>query len=517
MMVVQFSSLGLRRTLLAVLLFAVAGCTSVPFDYPKTTSHSSPPDPNTITGEAALRWQEDHGTLNGFVGLPEGIDAIGVRLRMMQLAETSIDAQYFILKNDRAGALFVGKLLLAADRGVQVRLLLDDVFTTGIDRQLTLLNSHPNIQIRLFNPLSRRSLKYWSYLLDFSRANRRMHNKSFTVDNSMTIVGGRNIGEEYFELKQDVMFDDYEVFAIGAVVDDVSAGFDAFWNSELSVPVEAFGIKVDPAELNGWRDYMHSKTEESATGVYAQALNSKMLRNISQGRLRPALAEATMVTDSPDKLLNPVGDQETSALRTDIGARFRDAQREILIITPYFIPQEAGTKVIEQLLAKGVRVVIVTNSLASTNHVAVHSGYARYRKRLIQAGAEIYEIRAEFTGDETGWGHSPELVTLHSKSTVIDRKTIFVGSLNFDPRSILINTEMGLFIESRELGAVFTVSLFQALSQSTYKVDLDEHDKLRWTYQYDKQQEILHREPQASWSRRFMAGFYGILPIESQL
>ena len=161
--------------------------------------------------------------------------------------------------------------------------------------------------------------------------------------------------------------------------------------------------------------------------------------------------------------------------------------------------------------------VIVTNSLASTNHVAVHSGYARYRKRLIKAGAEIHEIRAEFTGDETGWGHSPELVTLHSKSTVIDRKTIFVGSLNFDPRSILINTEMGLFIESSDLGAVFTVKLFQSLPRTTYRVDLDEHDQLRWTYQYDGQQEILHKEPQAAWSRRFMAGFYGILPIEGQL
>ena len=152
--------------------------------------------------------------------------------------------------------------------------------------------------------------------------------------------------------------------------------------------------------------------------LQCQALDSKMLRNIRNGRLRPALAEATMVTDSPEKLLNPVGDRDGAALRNDIGERFSEAKREILIITPYFIPQETGTKLIEQLLAKGVRVVIVTNSLASTNHVAVHSGYARYRKRLIKAGAEIHEIRAEFTGDETGWGHSPDLVTLHSKSTI---------------------------------------------------------------------------------------------------
>ncbi len=505
------------RLILLTALAAITACASVPFDYPAPHSYAQPTNPDTELGEGAIRWQQNNPGYSGIVRLPDGIDALGARLRMMELAETSIDAQYFILKNDRAGALFVGKMLLAADRGVRVRLLIDDVFTTGIDRQLTLMNSHPNIQVRLFNPLSRQSFKYWSYLVDFERANRRMHNKSFTADNTLTIVGGRNIGEEYFELDQDILFDDYEVLAIGPVVPEVSAGFDEFWNSELSVPVEAFKIKVDPAELDKWRAYMQEQVAPGSSSIYAQALDSKLLSNIKQGRVQPTLAEATIVTDSPDKLLQQVGDAQMAVLARDIGQRFRAAQKEILIVTPYFIPQESGTKLLESLLEKGIRVVIVTNSLAATNHVAVHSGYARYRKRLLQAGAKIYEIRAKNTGRKTDWGHSPEMVTLHSKASAVDRSTVFVGSLNFDPRSILINTEMGMFIESRELGVVFTANLFKELPRVAYRVYLDDQGALRWTYDYDGHKEVHDHEPQTTWSRRFMAGFYGLLPIEGQL
>ena len=342
-----FPANGINQVILATLVVFLTGCASVPFDYPKTTSQALPSDPNSPIGHSSVEWQEEHGELSGFIGLSDGIDALGARLRMMAIARTSIDAQYFILKDDRAGALFVGKMLLAADRGVRVRLLLDDVFTSGLDRPMALLNSHPNVEVRLFNPLSRNSLKYWSYLLDFSRANRRMHNKSFTVDSSMSIVGGRNIGEEYFELKQDVMFDDYEVFAVGPVVKEISAGFDEFWNSELSVPMEAFGVKVDPADLDEWRKFMQVKARDSETGIYAKAVNSTLMQDIKERRIQPVEAEATMVTDSPDKLLHKVGDKELAVLATEKSRRFRDAHSEILVFTPYYIPRDSGTEFVD--------------------------------------------------------------------------------------------------------------------------------------------------------------------------
>ena len=211
----------------------------------------------------------------------------------MEAAESSIDAQYFIVKKDRAGALFVGKMLRAADRGVRVRLLVDDIFSPGVDHPFALLDSHPNIEVRMFNPLPRQTLKYLGYLTDFSRANRRMHNKSFTVDGGISIVGGRNIGEEYFEINQDVKFDDFEVLAIGAVVEDIQAGFDAFWNSELSVPIEAFDVDVDIKRLDGWRAWIRIQQDEQSEGLYARALNSRLLQEINDGTRKPVVADAT--------------------------------------------------------------------------------------------------------------------------------------------------------------------------------------------------------------------------------
>jgi putative cardiolipin synthase len=505
------------HSLLLAGVLLLCGCVSVPFDYPKTASTALPPNGSTPLGQTAQQWQQEHGELSGFIGLPNGIDALGARLRMIEAAQSTIDAQYFIVKKDRAGALFVGKMLRAADRGVRVRLLVDDIFSPGVDQGFSLLNSHPNVEVRLFNPLSRQSFRYWSYLVDFKRANRRMHNKSFTVDNSMTIVGGRNIGEEYFELKQDIKFDDYEVFAIGPVVEQVSQGFDEFWNSELAVPMEAFDLAVDSTRLDEWREYVRIQVEDSEQGIYSKAVTSTLLQEVQEGRVKPVVAPASMVTDSPEKLQNAVGEVGRATLAVEMARRFRAAQHEIIIVSPYYIPQDQGAELIEELLAKGIRVIVITNSLASTNHVPVHSGYARYRKRLLQAGVEFFEIRADVVDEDSEWGHRPEMVTLHSKATIIDRSTIFVGSLNFDPRSIKINTEMGLFIESAEAGTALTQAILDDLPRVTYKVELDERGKLRWTYRHGDISEVAHKEPLTSWWRRFQVGFYRLLPIEGQL
>jgi putative cardiolipin synthase len=498
-------------------LLLITACASVPYDYPKTVSTSQPPDHSTALGKLAHEWHTEQPGKNGFFGLPGGTEALGARLRMMEEAERTIDAQYFIIKPDRAGALFTGKMLRAADRGVKVRLLIDDIFSPGIDHGLTLLDSHPNIEVRLFNPMARRNFKYWSYLVDFKRANRRMHNKSFTVDNTASIVGGRNIGEEYFELNQGVKFDDYEVFTIGPVVQEISSGFDAFWNSKLAVPIAAFELEVNTAELDEFRELVRLHTEGADNGIYSQAVNSKLLLDIREDRVKPVVAEATLITDTPDKLLDKSNNAELATLANEIGRRFRAAQKEIIIVSPYFIPQDNGAKLLEELMANGIKVIIITNSLASTNHVPVHSRYRGYRKRLLKAGAEIYEIKADVVGDENEWGGRPEMVTLHSKATVVDRETIFVGSLNFDPRSIVLNSEMGLFIESQEAGAEFVDIILKGLEDSCYRVDLDERGKTRWTYGSGDTQKVLDKEPLASTGRRFMANLYRLLPIEGQL
>lgn len=495
----------------------LGACTSVPFDYPRTASSALPPEVANPGDTYAADWRAANGDKSGFIGLSNGDDALGARLALMERATGTIDAQYFILKSDLAGALFTGKMLRAADRGVRVRLLVDDIFTPRADKALALLSSHPNIEVRLFNPLSRQGIKPLSFLLDFKRANRRMHNKSFTVDNSASIIGGRNIGNEYFELKQDVKFDDYEVLAVGPVVEEISRGFDAFWNSDLSVPMEAFDIDIDPRQLAEWREYIAREMAKGSTGTYAQAMNSTLLQDIRSGIRKPVAAQASLVTDSPMKLQGALGDEELAALAVDIGRRFRAAESEIIIVTPYFIPGDKGSELLEKIVSAGVRVLIVTNSLASTNHVPVHSRYRKYRARLLAAGVEFHEIRADVVGDNETWGLNPEQVTLHSKASVIDRSTIFIGSLNFDPRSLLINSEMGLFIESPTVGQAFTDRLLADLKRTTYRVELDEQGSIVWRYDFEETHEVETSEPQASWGRRFMTNVYRLLPIEGQL
>ena len=507
----------IRSVTVCLAVVLLAACATVPFDYPREASQAMPVSAETELGEFALQWRQQHGEKGGFVGLPRGGDALGVRLRMLELAQQSIDAQYFILKKDRAGALFASGLLAAADRGVRVRLLVDDIFSPGVDDAFSLLASHPNIHVRLFNPLPRQSVKYFGFITDFKRTNRRMHNKSLTVDASLSIVGGRNIGEEYFEINQDVQFDDYEILMVGEIVDEVSVGFDVFWNSDLALPIEAFGLEVDPLELDRWRDLIRKTVQTKADGLYATAMNSPLLQEMREGKVKPVVAKATLVTDKPDKLQAEVGKREHKVLVEEMARRFQDAEKEVLIVTPYYIPRTAGAEFMEALVARGVRVIVVTNSLASTNHLPVHSGYARYRKRMLEAGVEFYEVMVDSVSEDNLWGNQPQSVTLHSKATIIDRESIFIGSLNFDPRSLDINTEMGVFIESAEVGTGFRENIARGLRDSTWKVDLDENGNLRWTYDDGERRQISDQEPQSSWWQRFQVVFYRLLPIENQL
>ena len=501
-------------TLLAVA--ALAGCVSVPFDYPKEASTAISPSPETTLGREAAMWSDSNVGLSGFIPLTDGMEALGARLRLMEEAQVSIDAQYFLIKPDTAGVLFASGLLEAADRGVKVRFLIDDIFTPKLDSPLTTLDSHPNLEVRIFNPLSRQSARYWSLLVDFKRANRRMHNKSFTVDNSITIVGGRNIAAEYFQIDDSVEFMDFEMAGIGPVAEEVSATFDLFWNSELAVPVAAFADNVSAEELEKLRSTATAEELEAELSVYNEAIASEFLENIQNRLLIPTPARTTVVSDNPTKLTTTTKDQDSKKL-VRVLAEFGDAaQDEIFIITPYFVPEKSGVEMLAAHVARGVRVKVLTNSLASTNHVPVHSGYARYRKRLLEAGIELYELKHDSILVLDNGEEEDIRATLHTKAMIFDRETLFVGSLNFDPRSIDINTEMGIFVHSPEIANGFARHINEDLSLHTYRVVLDD-SKLRWRHEYGDQLEVATKEPQSGFWRRFSAGFYRILPIEGQL
>jgi len=435
---------------------------------------------------------------------------------LAERAERSLDAQYYLIKNDIVGKAFINALLRAADRGVRVRLLLDDIFTGGYDAGMAGLDSHPNFEIRIFNPFARRSARFMDGVTSFSRINRRMHNKSFTVDNQVTVVGGRNIADEYFELRTDAEFLDFDVVGIGPVAAKVSDEFDLFWNDSRSVPMEAFDEEVRPRDLEDVRADLGSDVLGEYRAVYAKALDSQLIHDLYDDRVPLYPAKADVITDDPAKLANKISeDQQT--LVNYLAALAVKAKSEIIVVTPYFVPGRAGVEFWRGIAASGVRVIILTNSLASNNHLAVHSGYAKYRRPMLDAGAELYEARANAVDEVlSGAGVTPERLTLHTKAVIIDRKLIFVGSLNMDPRSIDLNTEMGIVIRSPEMADDLAESVLEDLPEFAYRVELQDNGKLQWHCTIDGEEVIETKEPLSTGGQRFSAFLLKIVP-EQQL
>ncbi|MEJ2256474.1 MAG: phospholipase D family protein [Woeseiaceae bacterium] len=505
------------RLAISILTLALAsGCASVDLEQPKDASYFYTGTQSTHLGEASATWRTASPNQNGFYPLIYGMDAFGARLKMMDWAARSIDAQYFLMKPDVAGIVFSTKLYQAAERGVRVRLLIDDIFTTVDDRMFVLLNDHPNIELRIFNPISRRGLFALNYAGHFRLANRRMHNKSFIVDNQMAIVGGRNIAKEYFQLDASGEFIDFDMLSAGPVVNVVSAAFDRYWNHALAVPFEQIYTRRDEDEMRQLRDKIVADMREAGDSVYASAIHTKLINDLVSGDLAPIIADAEVVVDDPEKLMQAVSvDQKIVANR--LADAVLDAQEEVIVFTPYFIPSERSLDIMDRVVANGVRIILITNSLASNNHTAVHSSYSSYRKRLLEAGVELWEARAD-AGEiiRADGSRESEHLTLHTKGVIIDRKLTFVGSLNLDPRSIDIDSETGLLIHSPELGGALAEAAMERIPGIAYRLLLDADDHLTWHAVIDGEKVVETTEPNASLWRRFTAWVLKIAP-EGQL
>ena len=402
----------------------------------------------------------------------QGLDAFGARLALADRAEVSIDAQYFLMKPDDAGVVFAAKLLEAADRGVRVRLLLDDVFTTVNDSALALLDVHPNVEVRIFNPVARQGLYAINYAGNFRLSNRRMHNKSFTVDSQVTVVGGRNIAVEYFQLEATGEFMDFDMLTAGPIVRKVSQSFDDYWNDELAVPLAALYSSSDRETVELGMAEMRRRMEQAGNSIYAAAIDTELMKKLYEDELPPFLAEARLIVDKPQKLR-----EDFSAEYQVVGAEIRDelekAEREVIVWTPYLVPGDSGV--------------------------------------------ELWETRADAvkTMDQDG-STTVEQLTLHTKGILIDGRRVFAGSLNLDPRSVQINTEMGLLIESEALSRMLTRSSLEAIPDLAYRLRLDDRRRIQWHATIDGDQVIETSEPQASWWLRFSAWVQKIAP-EGQL
>lgn len=499
----------------------LSGCTTIDFDYPRTESVTIVDTGDTYLGQrvAQLSPAQPGGT-SGFHPLNDAIDALSARLLLAERAERTIDVQYYLIKTDTTSLAFIRALLRAADRGVRVRLLLDDVFTSGYDAGMAALDSHPNFEVRIFNPFQRGvGGRAWSGLTNFARVNRRMHTKTFTVDNQVTIIGGRNIADEYFGAREDASFGDLDVLGIGPITSEVSRMFDSFWNHETAVPVPAFAkMPDDPAaELERLRQYLEEQFVVARDSKYGEAVRKKVIEFIDRPGATLPWVPYQLVFDSPDKGIRSKDGPQVSIVEPLVAA-LQSAQKGVFVISPYFVPRKTGIRFFSELAARGVDVTIVTNSLAANNQVTVHGGYAPSRKPLLRNGVRIYEVRpdAEVAGSQIV-AASGAKSTLHTKAFLVDGHKIFIGSFNFDPRSANLNTESGVIIESEQMAGRFFSGIDEKLKESTWELFLNDDDKLRWRSFEEGQETIFVNEPESTWLQRFIAGFIQLLPVKSQL
>lgn len=509
---------GLRRLCaLAATYGVLLGCSAVPLDAPKPVTRALSAPASSSLGRAvsalARKHPAGHSTVTPLVS---GNESLGARLRIIEQAEHTLDLQYFLMKPDLAGGLIVQALLKAADRGVRVRFLVDDIFTPVRDDVLGLMDAHPNLELRIFNPTPRPGPKSLGLMTSFRRINRRMHNKTFTADGAVAIVGGRNIADEYYQIRTTSEFADFEVLLTGPVVAEVSEAFDLYWNDGWAIPMSRLHKLPSKTDMRQAQARLNAQLE-AAEAVYTKAIDDPHFQMHLSGEGPSYAGKATVVVDDPAKVKTPVRGG-TRILSEALFQRIAKARKEVVIVTPYFVPEDYGARLFAELAERGVRVRIVTNSLGSTNHSYVHAGYHRHRVKLLHAGVELYEVRADALqvlgqvqpGDKTG-------LVMHTKLAVIDGLDVFVGSMNMDPRSVKLNSEFGVFIESNGFAGYILDAVASGTRQYTYRLSLDAEDNLLWHYDNGPAPGVTDREPGATLWKRLVVGITGLLGVELQL
>ncbi|BCB27226.1 phospholipase D family protein [Sulfurimicrobium lacus] len=524
--------------LLVMLIVAIfSGCASLPpgSDFPRSASSALANPEETRLGRQFENAARAHGGNSGFRIIPVGADGFLTRMQMINAAERTLDLQYFIFRGDDTGRLLTDAVLHAADRGVRVRVLIDDGETVAGDEQITKLEAHASVEIRIFNPFAYRGhvvlFKATEFLFNASRLDYRMHNKLLVVDNAVALIGGRNIGDQYFQIDPEAQFADDDVFAAGPVARQLSATFDEYWNNALSIPAKALSSEnVSHAALKQHRAVLKEETRQSkAEGVdYMQRVaTGEPFNGMTSGRLPLVWAHAQVICDSPDKKKVESGAMVGRLMQRPVADATRAVQSELLMVTPYLIPGEEGMQLFKDLRKRNVRVRILTSSLESSKVLLAQAGYMHYRVPLLEDGVELYEIRS-LLGNSRGSGQTAAIssfgnYSLHAKLFVFDRQRLFIGSMNFDQRSMHLNTEVGLIIDSPEL-AQQLAARFEAMVQpvNSYKLALRPNDSggapdLVWQSQEDGKAVVYDTEPARSNWQRFEVHLLSLLPLDKEL
>jgi putative cardiolipin synthase len=460
---------------------------------------------------------DDHPGESGLCLLTDNLQAFALRAATARKAERSLDLQYYYWKDDLTGSLLAHEVIQAADRGVRVRLLIDDISSRSGDRNYLALEKHPNIQVRLFNPTRCRDsnlmrgaellLRYWS-------VNRRMHNKSWIVDNRLAVVGGRNIGDAYYDAAREANFRDMDVAAIGPVVEEASTVFDSYWNSSFVFPIRKLARPIK-ADLGRLRRRCEAISHRDRAQPYLQRVEEdRMLAEMRTGDwCLHWTSSAKIVADPPEKAASKQVDGWLSKVILSV---LSSAKERVDLTSPYFIPHDSGTETLVRLASQGVRISVLTNSLAATDVAAVHGAYVRYREPLLRAGLRLFELKPRGPREHVSLFGSRG-ASLHTKAIVVDGISGFIGSFNFDPRSAALNTEMGLLFKHPQLaGEMLAVFSQETSPDRSYRV-LMRDGRLSWKDDAGDAPMVFDHEPEASLRRRFVAWVISMLPLESQL
>jgi putative cardiolipin synthase len=509
---------GVAWLLSAALL--LSACAQLPPPPPHAVSTASQAWEGTAWGQTAQRSLP--AGASGFQLMPVASVAYGARLALAERAQQTLDVQYYVLSQDETGKRFMRALRDAARRGVRVRLLVDDVHTAGDDGMLAELAAEPHAEVRVYNPFPAArdsALRRWlASLLDFRRVDHRMHNKLFVADNALAVFGGRNIGDPYFMRGADSNFVDLDVLAGGPVVRELSRAFDEYWNSEFVYSIQTFARhdpRTDPAILDA--PGQSPVPVDDAPQTDLRRRYSGTVGQLAEGRVALDVADATIIFDPPDKSAGSKNLSREGTVRGDLSLAIRSAREEVVVASPYFVPGEEGMEAMRALRARGVRLRLLTNSLAATDEPLVHVGYARYREEMVQLGVDVREIGPGLVREHSRLGSfGRSLGQLHAKVAVIDRRSVFIGSMNFDPRSERRNTEIGVLMESP--GIARQVLELMDVERTAYRVRLAaDGESLEWVYLRDGHEIVWTDEPEASLGRRVQVRFWWPFVPESEL
>ncbi|GMR16191.1 MAG: phospholipase D family protein [Gammaproteobacteria bacterium] len=461
---------------------------------------------------------------SGFYLLSDNTDAFVARFALATIAEKTLDIQYYIMHSDASGQYLAYAILSAADRGVHVRILVDDINLSGRDSKFKMLSQHKNIEIRIFNPLSNRDwFRGIELLINLDRAGRRMHNKAFIADNTSAIIGGRNIGDEYFDARNNPNFVDLDLLTVGPIVGDITKSFNDYWESHWATSIEKLSkTRVVRKQLMKLRSNLKDKWHHAKNTEYFQSLkHSSFTQKIINKQIDFIWAEANLFYDRPEKISKDIA-EPTVHIGPQIMPYFNRAKNELIFATPYFVPGNRGILWFKDKQKNGTNIKILTNSLAATDVIAVHAGYEKYRKQLVASNINIFELKptAQAVQSRTnklieGSRHA----SLHAKYMIVDQQYVFVGSANIDPRSECLNTEIGIMVNSKVL-AKQAIELFNRSSslENSYQLQLNKTDnKLVWLTNEKGQELRYYDEPETSFIKRLAVFIISLLPIESLL